>query len=36
MDLGGAIGSSAAVWIAILFLAIFMGVTLLLAARQDH
>ena len=36
MDLGGALGGSAAVWIAMLFLAIFMGVTLLLAGRQDH
>jgi len=33
--LEAALSDSSAVWIAMLFLAVFMGATLLLAGRQD-
>jgi hypothetical protein len=35
MDVGAALASDAAIWIALVFLAAFMAVTLFLAARQD-
>jgi CorA-like Mg2+ transporter protein len=35
MDMGAALASDAAIWITLVFLAVFMAVTLFLAARQD-
>jgi hypothetical protein len=35
MNLGALLAGSSAVWIAMLFLAVFMGITLFLAGRQD-